>query len=46
MGHHHVHPVTGSMELRPDHWSTTRKSHLEISKELRTDTDQAYQTNQ
>jgi len=21
MGHHHEHPLTGAMELRPDHWS-------------------------
>jgi len=21
MGHHHGHPLTGAMELRPDHWS-------------------------
>jgi len=20
MGHHHGHPLTGDMELRPDHW--------------------------
>ena len=41
-GDHHRHPLTGAMDLRPDLWSTTLKSHLEISKELRTDTDQAY----
>jgi len=29
MGHHHGLPLTGAMELRPDHWSTTRKSHIE-----------------
>jgi len=29
MGHHHGHPLTRAMELRPNHWSTTRKSHLE-----------------
>jgi len=29
MGHHHGHPLTGAMELRPDHWSATRRSHLE-----------------
>jgi len=23
MGHHHGHPLTGVMGLRPDHWSTT-----------------------
>jgi len=23
MGHHHGHPLTGAMELRPDHWSAT-----------------------
>ena len=32
MGHHHGHPLTRAMELRPDHWSTTLKSHLEISR--------------
>jgi len=36
MGHHHGHSLTGAVELHPDHWSTTRKSHLGISKELRT----------
>jgi len=46
MEHHHGHPLTRAMELGPDHWSTTLKSHLEISKELRTNMDQAYQTNQ
>ena len=45
MGHHRGHPLTRAMELRPDHWSTTRKSYLGISKELHTDTDQAYQIN-
>jgi len=29
MGHHHELPLTGVMELRPDHWSTTMRSHLE-----------------
>jgi len=32
MRHHHEHPLAGVMELRPDHWSTTLKSHLEISR--------------
>jgi len=30
MGHHHGHPLTGAMKLRPNHWSTTLKSHLGI----------------
>ena len=29
MRHHHGHPLIGSIELRLDHWGTTRKSHLE-----------------
>jgi len=29
MGHHHELPLTRVMELRPDHWSTTMRSHLE-----------------
>jgi len=30
MEHHHGHPLTRAMELRPDHWSTTLKSHLKV----------------
>jgi len=26
MGHHHGHPLTGVMELRPNHWSATLES--------------------
>jgi len=33
MGHHHRHPLTGAMELRPDHWSTTLKPHLETPRD-------------
>ena len=46
MGHHHGHPLTGAMELRPDHWSATLKVSPRDSKELRTDTDQPYSHSQ
>ena len=39
MGHHHRHPLTGAMELRPDHWSATPKASPRYPKELCTDTD-------
>jgi len=29
MGHHHELPLTGIIELPPNHWSTTMRSHLE-----------------
>jgi len=40
MGHHHGHPLTRAMELRPDHWSTTPKVSPRDPKELHADTDQ------
>jgi len=40
MGHHHRHPLTGAMELRPDHWSATPEVSPRDSKELHTDTNQ------
>jgi len=46
MGHHHGHPLTGAMELRPDHWSATPKISPRDPKELRTDTDQEYPNSQ
>ena len=46
MGHHHGHPLTGSMELRPNQWSATLKVSLRDPKELRTDTDQSFLINQ
>jgi len=46
MGHHHGHPLTGAMELRPDHWSTTLKSHLEISRIYTLTIDELYSINQ
>ena len=46
MGHHYGHPLTGAMELRPIHWSTTLKSHLEISRNYALNTDQSYSINQ
>jgi len=36
--HHHGHPLTGAMELRPDHWSATSKVSPRDPKELCTDT--------
>jgi len=39
MGHHHRHPLTGAMKLRPDHWSATLKVSPRDPKELCTDTD-------
>jgi len=39
MGHHHEHPLTGAMELRPDHWSATLKVSPRDPKELCTDTN-------
>jgi len=39
MGHHHGHPLTGAMELRPDHWSATLGISPRDPKDLRTDTD-------
>jgi len=38
MGHHHGHPLTGAMELRPDHWSATLKVSPRDPKDLCTDT--------
>jgi len=38
MGHHHEHPLTGAMELRPDHWSATLKVSPRDPKKLCTDT--------
>jgi len=46
MGHHHGHPLTGAMGLRPDHWSATLKVPPRDSKKLRTDTDQSFLINQ
>jgi len=46
MGHHHGHPLTGAMRLRPDHWSTTLRISPRDPKELRTDTDQIFLINQ
>jgi len=46
MGHHHGHPLTGAMELRSDHWSTTLRISPRDPKELRTDTDQTFLINQ
>ena len=40
MGHHHEHPLTGAMELRPDHWSATLKVSPRDPKVSCTDTDQ------
>ncbi|QCD92304.1 hypothetical protein DEO72_LG5g366 [Vigna unguiculata] len=40
MGHHHEHPLSGAMELHPDHGSTTLRISPRDPKELRTDTDQ------
>jgi len=40
MGHHHGHPLTGAMELRPDHWSATLKVPPRDPKKLCTDTEQ------
>jgi len=40
MGHHHEHPLTWAMELRPDHWSTTLKVSPRDPKGLCTNTDQ------
>jgi len=45
MGHYHGHPLTGAMELRPDHWSATLKVSPKDPKELCTDTDQTYSIN-
>jgi len=39
MGHHHRHPLTRAMELRPDHWSATPEVSPRGSRELHTDTD-------
>jgi len=46
MGHHHEFPLTGVMELRPDHLSTTLKSYLEISRNYALTTDQSCSINQ
>ena len=46
MGHHHGHPLTGVMELRPDHWSATLKVSPRDFMDLRTDTDQSFSINQ
>jgi len=46
MGHHHGHPLTGVMGLRPDHWSTTLRIPPRDPKELPTDTDQTFYMNQ
>ncbi|QCD90550.1 hypothetical protein DEO72_LG4g1506 [Vigna unguiculata] len=39
MGHHHRHPLTWAMELRPDHWSATLKVSPRDPKELCTNTN-------
>ena len=39
MGHHHGHPLTGTMELRPDHWSAAPEVSPRDPKELHADTD-------
>jgi len=46
IGHHHELPLTRAIELRPDHWSTTLKSHLEISRNYALTTDQSCLINQ
>jgi len=46
MGHRHRHPLTRAMKLRPDHWSTTLKSHLEISRNYALTIDQSCSINQ
>jgi len=46
MGHHHGHPLTGAMELRPDHWSTTLGISPKDPKDLRTNTNQTFLINQ
>ena len=39
IGHHHGHPLTEAMELRPDHWSATLKVSPRDPKDLYTNTD-------
>ena len=46
MGHHHEHPLTGAMELRPDHWSATLKVSPRDPKELCTNIDKIQSYNQ
>jgi len=46
MRHHHGHPLTRAMGLRPDHWSTTLGIPPRDPKDLRTDTDQTFLINQ
>jgi len=46
MGHHHGHPLTRAMGLRPDHWSTTLRISPIGPKELRTYTDRTFLINQ
>jgi len=46
IGHHHEHPLTGALELRPDHWSATLRISPRDPKDLRTDTDQTFLINQ
>jgi len=46
MWHHQWHPLTRAMELHPDHWSTTLKSHLEISRNYTLTTYQSCSINQ
>jgi len=46
MGHQHELSLSGIMELRPDHRSTTLKSHLEISRNYVPTTYQSCSNNQ
>jgi len=46
IGHHHGHPLTEAMELRPDHWSATLKVSPRDPKDLCTNTDQIRSYNQ
>jgi len=46
MGHHRGHPLTGAMELRPDHWNAILKVPPRDPKELCTDTDRAWSCSQ
>jgi len=46
MGHHHGHPLTGVMGLRPDHWSATPKVSPRDPKDLCIDTYRTQPHNQ
>ena len=46
MGHHHGHPLTGPWDYVPTTEARPWESHLEIPKDLRTDTDQTFLINQ